>query len=168
MAAKKRAGQSSSVSFDSAAFLGKVEEGMRKGIVEAASIFEDHVKESLSIPGPMTKKAFAELLKITAKRLAKGVKLPGPVPKENRASIGGEPPRKRTGHLRSSVMTEKVVQVGDKFSARSGYSEGIEYGAWLEFGTVKMKARPALRLGLMAKQKDMKAAIVAEVAHAIG
>lgn len=55
-------------------------------------------------------------------------------------SLPGEPPKKITGFLQRSIAHKMS---GDKQHAFVG--TGIDYGLYLEIGTVKMEARPFLR-----------------------
>lgn len=55
------------------------------------------------------------------------------------ASAGGDPPATDTGRLRNSIMFEKL---GDLTAA---VKTDVEYGTYLEYGTINMAARPFLR-----------------------
>lgn len=55
----------------------------------------------------------------------------------HRASAPGEPPATDTGRLASSVRYKKVAQGSAEVDTQ------VEYGAWLEFGTLRIAKRPA-------------------------
>lgn len=55
----------------------------------------------------------------------------------HRASAPGEPPATDTGRLASSVQYKKVAQGSAEVDTQ------VEYGAWLEFGTLRIAKRPA-------------------------
>lgn len=55
----------------------------------------------------------------------------------HRASAPGEPPATDTGRLASSVRYKKVAQGSAEVDTQ------VKYGAWLEFGTLRIAKRPA-------------------------
>lgn len=55
----------------------------------------------------------------------------------HRASAPGEPPATDTGRLASSVQYKKVAQGSAEVDTQ------VKYGAWLEFGTLRIAKRPA-------------------------
>ena len=67
-------------------------------------------------------------------------------------SLPGEPPRKQTGRLQSSVAHERSGMV-----ARVGTN--VIYGRWLELGTTHMAARPWLRRSLVEMTPAVNAII---------
>jgi HK97 gp10 family phage protein len=64
-------------------------------------------------------------------------------------SVGGETPGVDTGALRASIYTEKLETFTWQISV------GVEYGAYLEFGTSKMAARPFMQPMAMRLQKNV-------------
>ena len=71
-------------------------------------------------------------------------------------SLPGEPPKVRTGTLRSSivhVIKREGNHVSGYFGVRKGPAE--DYGLYLEFGTSKMPARPFLRKTVMDNKKKI-------------
>lgn len=56
-------------------------------------------------------------------------------------SLPGEPPRKRTGWLQRNTLYDIDEQA---ISGRVGVQQNAKYGAYLELGTRRMKARPFL------------------------
>lgn len=73
------------------------------------------------------------------------------------ASSPGEPPAKRSGHLRRSVATEP----GDGLTYRVG--TGVWYGRRLELGDSGVEARPWLRPALMQSQQKIEAILGAPI-----
>lgn len=71
--------------------------------------------------------------------------------KNENPSQPGEYPHKMLGDLQRSITYEMEE---DKLSAKVGTN--IDYGAWLEFGTSKMAARPYLRPTLIQEQDAIK------------
>lgn len=63
----------------------------------------------------------------------------------HQASAPGETPAVDTGNLVNSIRSELVESTDT--NATANVSTGVEYAAWLEFGTSKMKARPYMRRG---------------------
>ena len=76
------------------------------------------------------------------------------------ASAPGEPPRKRTGTLQKSI-TADVSEVGFDVVIRVGSK--VPYAPHLEFGTVRMRARPWLRSGIAEYQARFHAIVLAPV-----
>jgi HK97 gp10 family phage protein len=74
----------------------------------------------------------------------------------HQASAPGEPPAVDTGALRNSIGHEAV---GDVLRVGSG----LDYSAYLEFGTPKMEPRPFARPALADVQDQMTRAIVIEL-----
>jgi hypothetical protein len=66
----------------------------------------------------------------------------------------GEPPRKRTGWLQRNVVYEID---GRKNTARIGVTAGAKYGAFLELGTRRMRARPWLLATLERVRPELAA-----------
>lgn len=113
----------------------KLEAGKR-GLAQAAIWLTGEYKRILSLPGPFSGGFTGIARKRQLERIAKAGET-------ERASLPGEPPRRRTGILRASVINEStegglVQRVGSP----------LEYAFWLEFGTVNMEPRPWLRPGL--------------------
>lgn len=70
----------------------------------------------------------------------------------HRASAPGQPPATDTGNLVNSITFER-----DRSERRPVYSVGTDeqYGGWLEFGTMRMAARPWLRPAVKASVRGM-------------
>ncbi len=85
--------------------------------------------------------------------------------KFHRPSAPGEPPAIDTGILRSSVSHEIKLEglsingfVGsdiDHIRKRSDIGTDVEYGFYLEVGTIKMRARPWLRPALRRSENGI-------------
>jgi hypothetical protein len=73
------------------------------------------------------------------------------------ASSPGEPPAKRTGHLRRSIATEPGVGL----TYRVGTS--VFYGRVLELGGSQLAARPWLRPALMQSRPRIEAILGAPI-----
>ena len=81
------------------------------------------------------------------------------------ASKAGEPPAVDTGILRASIMSEvkikgsKVIgKVGpdiEHIKTKAEAGTDVEYGLYLEVGTVKMQPRPFLRPALRRQKKKI-------------
>lgn len=110
-------------------FLKSMEARHVKAVESMAIAYEGDLKRVLSKPGPMK-------TKLTAGQLAR-MKAAG---EERRASKPGEPPRKRTGALRSSIA--HAPRLGGRVQ-RVGSS--MRYSRRLEWGDSKMKPRPYFR-----------------------
>jgi HK97 gp10 family phage protein len=65
-------------------------------------------------------------------------------------SAPGQPPNSDTGRLAQSIQWEID---SDRLHAKVGTN--LKYGAWLEFGTKTMAARPWLAPALLANTKDV-------------
>jgi len=81
------------------------------------------------------------------------------------ASAPGEPPAQVTGDLKKSVMTNIVIEkdtiIGEVGSGLSYNSKGeggvgVDYGAMLEYGTMKMLPRPWLRPSFEQSQAEVE------------
>lgn len=72
------------------------------------------------------------------------------------ASSPGEPPAKRTGHLRRNIATEVVGLTG-----RVG--TGLVYARHLELGTTHIQPRPWLRPALMQSRQKIEAILGAPI-----
>jgi HK97 gp10 family phage protein len=64
------------------------------------------------------------------------------------SSRPGEPPRMRTGHLRSSIYREKVADMHHRVTV------GAEYGVYVEYGTRNMAARPFFRPAIELHKRE--------------
>lgn len=136
----------------------KVNIGAERGAKIAAVMLEAAIKQDISLPGPVTTKQFARLTKKTKRDVMSGKV-------ELRASRPGEPPRKRTGTLRSSVQHEKIKEGREVIAYRVGYVRAIKYGVYLEFGTRKMAPRPAVRAAYLRELPNIAKVMVREVAR---
>lgn len=126
---------------------GKVEAG-RKGIEMAAIHLVGELKSSVDRPSIMPAKT-------RKKERERRLREARAANETIRVSKPGEPPRKREGTLHDNITYEMVGPT----TARVGTS--LDYGYWLEWGTVKMAARPWLRPGLAANAKRIKDIVVA-------
>lgn len=117
-------------------------EGGKRGLESAAQFLVGQLKEEVSKPGPDPGTDKGKKRQRRLERIAAA----GDV---QRASKPGEPPHRRTGTLRNSIGYE--IQ---GLLARVG--TWLKYGYWLEWGTVKMEARPWLRPGLANNAKQIK------------
>lgn len=82
------------------------------------------------------------------------------------ASKPGEPPAIDTGVLRASIMSnvkvksnEVIGKVGpdvEHIATKAEAGTDVEYGLYLELGTVKMQPRPFLRPALRRQQGNIK------------
>lgn len=81
----------------------------------------------------------------------------------HRASAAGEPPAVETGRLQASVHTEVDL---DGLGAEVGTA--LDYGAFLEFGTRKIAARPWLFPAFERRKKGIRARIKRALGDALG
>lgn len=97
--------------------LRKIETGMRRNLETAAMYLRRDIVRSLEVPGPT--KTHPEMA----------------------SSLKGEPPHKRTGHLRGSIMHEVAP---DSKSAKVGSfgPKGVVYARALELGARAHTVRP--------------------------
>ncbi len=79
-----------------------------------------------------------------------------------REEASNKAPR-RTGRLKKGITVSKVKDS----SIDIGPAKKDFYGRFLEFGTVKMSARPFLRPALDTKKKEVKAKFIEEVKRLI-
>ena len=117
---------------------------------KSALMLEGYIKKSLSKPG----------LGRRYKRTKKG--------KYHRASLPGQPPAVDFGVLRASVghaitaSSDKILgEVGtdiDKMRAHKNFEIGsdVNYGLYLELGTINMRPRPWLRPALRKNEAKIE------------
>ena len=67
-------------------------------------------------------------------------------------SAPGEPPKIKTGRLRSSI-THRVKYEGQQVVGEIGTN--VEYGGWLEYGTTLMAPRPFMGPALDKHEKEI-------------
>jgi HK97 gp10 family phage protein len=120
-------------------FLAEVDENLSANLEKAAIYFKGKVKEALNRSQPYERY-----------KGEKGVYYHGEDP-----SQPGEAPKKITGFLQRSIAH---AMSGDKKQAFVGTN--LDYGLYLETGTVKMAARPFLRSTLL-KEREKIARIIA-------
>lgn len=70
------------------------------------------------------------------------------------ASVPGEAPANFTGKL--SKTTDFKVHGHKRFEVFYKETKEVKYGKWLEFGTKKMKKRPAIRIAINGNEKDIE------------
>lgn len=102
----------------SAEVLAALKKAAWENVLRAAVVFQTQVLQALNVSNPRPYKT---------------------------PSAPGEPPRKRTGFLQANVQLD-VDEAN--LTARVGILANAKYGAYLEFGTRKMKPRPFLSLVL--------------------
>jgi HK97 gp10 family phage protein len=122
------------LTFRKAAIKGHTRESLQAGLVEAAEVLVRDIRQALNQPADI----------VVGPR--GGVRVIGSSP--------GEYPRKRSGNLRKEIEYfegELVVEVGA--------TEGAQYWSDLEYGTVKMEARPVFRPRFAARKKDLEAIV---------
>ena len=75
----------------------------------------------------------------------------------------------RTGNLKDNIIIGEVKGQGSKQYVDVGPSKGQGfYGKYLEFGTVKMAARPFIEPSFLAKRKEAMMVMAEVVRGAIG
>lgn len=148
MAVQTFKGKGYAARFDFDRLIDKNVAAAKQGLEQAAVYLEGEMKRSLSKPGPLPPK-------LKGTRRERRQKLIAEAGETAKPSAPGEPPRLRLGTLRASVTHESrengmVQRVGTP----------LKYGYWLEWGTVKMKARPWLRPALRNNTAQITAFIV--------
>lgn len=130
-------------------FLRQTEASIKRGLELAAIEYEGELKRVLDKPGPMT----SEMKRGQKERMAAYGEV-------RRASKPGEPPRRRGGHLRSSIghaprLGGLVQRIGS----------GLDYARHLEWGTTtgRLKARPFFRPTLRRMVGQLTGIIAREV-----
>jgi len=83
--------------------------------------------------------------------------------RKHRASVPGEAPASRTGRLWKSLD----FKVKGSEQLEFGYNSGVNYGKFLELGTIKMKARPGLKINIKRNQSDGRDFIEKEIKSAL-
>ncbi len=120
---------------------------LRRGLENAAIVYEGELKRVISLPGPMkSKMTRGQRERMKAAGLTR------------RASLPGEPPRKRTGALRSSIAHMARM---DGMVQRIGSS--LAKARHLEWGTRWMEPRPYFRVTLRRLADRLTAIIVGEL-----
>lgn len=126
--------------------------GFRSGLEKAAIFYEGELKRVISKPGPLKSKLTAG----QRRRLeAAG--------EERRASVEGEPPRKRRGTLWSSITHMARL---DGLVQRIG--SALAYARHLEWGTRKMGPRPYFRVTLRRWSDRLTSIIIGELKRGSG
>lgn len=115
------------------------------GLAKAASHVEKAIKVKISLPGPRR----GRLSKKDRERL----KAAG---ETQRVSRPGEPPRRRTGNLRSSISQNRMDE-----GIRYRIGSHVVYARYLEWGTSKMAARPYFRPTLAEEKPAIVRYVVA-------
>ncbi len=125
--------------------IGATEAALARAAAKGALLVEREAKELVSKPGP-------------TREFSTGESVGG---ETVRASLPGEPPRKRTGeNLRNTIGTEKGNKSGTIW--RVGTRGESRIGFWLEFGTRFMKPRPWLRPALKQNRQRLKRIFIEE------
>ena len=75
----------------------------------------------------------------------------------------GKIPHVDTGHLKRNVGWERKSALIRRIGSGIGSKASVGYAAWLEFGTVKMAARPWLRPGLKRNKRSLRKILSADV-----
>ena len=132
------------VEWNGDALKAKIDAEMRRRLAASAIVVEDHAKVLISVAGTSG----------GGKRDAQGKFIKGSYTKiryNANPSRPGEPPHRQTGHLRRSITHEVDAT---KLVSRAGTN--VDYGRWLELGTVHVAARPWLRRALIEKRGEIR------------
>ena len=131
----------------------RLEQAAILGLERAAIAYETEVKRTISLPGPLRGKYTSQ----QQRRLQQAGL-------EARSSRPGEPPRKRTGALRSSITH---VALNGGFTQRVG--SALAYARYLEWGSnPHLKPRPFFRPALARMIGRITVLIVESIRHGRG
>lgn len=134
-----------------------VENGVRRGLVAGGARVEATAKNLVRQPGQG--RVYTHYLWTDNQgRLRKGRERPAP----HRASAPGDPPASDTGRLMGSIQSGMV---GDGF--RNEVTAATEYARWLEFGTLKMAARPFMKPAIDQNRKPVLKILIQEIRRAL-
>lgn len=142
-----------------------IRQAARRGVEEAAVMFQTQAKGYLSRPGRGQQYDVA-FRTIDGKSVPMtpdkdyGLKAP-----RYRASKPGDPPTVQTGTLRRSVQIDRSGIGALNPSARVG--TGRRYGFWLEFGTRRIKPRPWMRPTYSKTRRPAQEAIATRIGRGI-
>lgn len=139
----------SKVKLDHRAFLDTVRAAVVPAMERAANVMVRKVQAKISRP---PSGAIATKIRNAEGRRRALLKAQGSAP--------GEPPRRRTAELRSSISSEVTVSDG-LVSAKVG--SDLFWARHLEFGTKKMAARPFLRPTLAEYKRGFSNLVAAEI-----
>lgn len=123
--------------------------GIRKALIETGREMDVLARQEIS---DKSKKSGRIYLLRLGKRTVK-----------HQASAPGEYPAKITGTLKRSVYPLVVGSSKLLF----GYLKDAFYGKFLEDGTKKMGARPALKMTILSKQRDLLGALKRHIARTL-
>lgn len=106
------------VNFKTDAYVRGKEAAFKRGLLKGAILLEGEIKRVLSKPGPMKSRLTAGQRRALEK-----------AGETRRASLPGEPPRKRTGNLRSSIgHAERENGMVQRVGSSLAYARSLEWG----------------------------------------
>lgn len=129
-------------------------EALSTGLARASQHLASRIKQEISRPGVLKTRKFGTSF-VAGKRVPRGTEGADIV----RISRPGEPPRKRTGMLRSSIRAEKVLDSGEYIAYKIG--SDVAYAASLELGNRRgLKPRPYLRSTLATELDTLRQILI--------